>query len=58
MRWPSTILDFSTMEVVRIGTCCELVRVATTNQFGITLRVDPGHPARPSGYLREQSSAS
>lgn len=51
----STIIDFSTMEVVRIGVCYELISDIFANQFGITLPDDPGLEALPSGHLREQA---
>ncbi|MDH6522887.1 tRNA A37 threonylcarbamoyladenosine synthetase subunit TsaC/SUA5/YrdC [Streptomyces sp. SAI-135] len=54
-RRSSTIIDFSTMEVVRIGTCYELISDIMATQFGITLPADPGRDALPSGHLREQA---
>ncbi|SFP23515.1 MULTISPECIES: L-threonylcarbamoyladenylate synthase [Actinomadura] len=53
----STIIDFSTMEVVRVGTCYELISDIFERQFGITLPADPGRDVLPSGHLREQASA-
>jgi tRNA A37 threonylcarbamoyladenosine synthetase subunit TsaC/SUA5/YrdC len=50
----STMIDFSTMEVVRIGSCYDLISDIFANQFGITLPTDPGLDALPSGHLREQ----
>lgn len=57
-RRSSTIIDFSTMEVVRIGTCYELISDVVESQFGITLPADPGRDALPSGHLREKVAAS
>lgn len=54
-RRSSTLIDFSTMEVVRIGSCYELISDIFANQFGITLPTDPGREALPSGHLREQA---
>lgn len=51
----STLIDFSTMEVVRIGSCYELISDIFANQFGITLPADPGREALPSGHLRDQA---
>lgn len=53
-RRSSTLIDFSTMEVVRIGSCYELISDIFANQFDITLPADPGRDALPSGHLREQ----
>lgn len=57
-RRSSTIIDFSTMEVVRVGTCYELISDIFERQFGITLPVDPGRDLLPSGHLREQAATS
>lgn len=57
-RRSSTIIDFSTMEVVRIGTCYELISDIMVTQFGITLPADPGREVLPSGHLREQAAAT
>ena len=53
-RRSSTMIDFATMEVVRIGACYELIADIFANQFGIDLPADPGWDALPSGHLREQ----
>ncbi|KRE26874.1 hypothetical protein ASG82_10185 [Mycobacterium sp. Soil538] len=52
-RRSSTMIDFSTMEVVRIGACYELISDILANRFGIDLPVDPGWDALPSGHLRD-----
>jgi tRNA A37 threonylcarbamoyladenosine synthetase subunit TsaC/SUA5/YrdC len=57
-RRSSTIIDFTTMEVVRIGTCYELISDIMATQFGIRLPADPGRDVLPSGHLREQAAAS
>ncbi|MFE2336647.1 L-threonylcarbamoyladenylate synthase [Streptomyces sp. NPDC093065] len=57
-RRSSTIIDFTTMEVVRIGSCYELISDVMATQFGIRLPVDPGREALPSGHLREQALAT
>ncbi|MFF9490116.1 Sua5/YciO/YrdC/YwlC family protein [Streptomyces sp. NPDC014676] len=57
-RRSSTMIDFSTMEVVRIGTCYELISDIMATQFGIRLPDDPGRDVLPSGHLREQAAAS
>lgn len=53
----STIIDFTTMEVVRVGTCYELITDIFQRQFAITLPADPGRDVLPSGHLREQAAA-
>lgn len=55
-RRSSTLIDFSTLEVVRIGSCYELISDIFERQFGITLPTDPGREALPSGHLREQAA--
>lgn len=52
-RRSSTMIDFSTMEVVRMGACYELISDIFASQFGIDLPVDPGRDVLPSGHLRE-----
>jgi tRNA A37 threonylcarbamoyladenosine synthetase subunit TsaC/SUA5/YrdC len=52
-RRSSTMIDFSTMEVIRMGSCYELISDVFANQFGITLPADPGLAALPSGHLHE-----
>ena len=52
-RRSSTMIDFSTMEVVRMGACYELISDIFANRFGIDLPVDPGWDALPSGHLRD-----
>ncbi|MET0455783.1 MAG: Sua5/YciO/YrdC/YwlC family protein [Mycobacterium sp.] len=55
-RRSSTMIDFTTMEVVRIGSCYELISDIFSSQFGITLPADPGLKALPSGHLREPTA--
>ncbi|KAA0099662.1 hypothetical protein CIW49_08710 [Mycolicibacterium sp. P1-18] len=57
-RRSSTMIDFSTMEVVRIGSCYELIADVFASQFGITLPGDPGLDVLPSGHLREAQELS
>lgn len=49
----STMIDFSTMEVVRIGACYELIQDVLGRHFGVELPPDPGLEALPSGHVRE-----
>jgi tRNA A37 threonylcarbamoyladenosine synthetase subunit TsaC/SUA5/YrdC len=56
-RRSSTVIDFSTMEVVRIGSCYDLIADIMDSQFAIKLPIDPGRDVLPSGHLREQSAA-
>lgn len=53
-RRSSTMTDFTTMEVVRIGACSELIQdVLARRQFGVVLAEAPGLDALPSGHVRE-----
>ncbi|MFC5063338.1 Sua5/YciO/YrdC/YwlC family protein [Actinomycetospora atypica] len=57
-RRSSTVIDFRTMEVVRVGSCYDLISDLVDRQFGITLPADPGRDVLPSGHLREQAAAA
>jgi len=57
-RRSSTVIDFSTMEVVRIGSCYDLISDIMDRQFGIELPADPGRDALPSGHLREPAASA
>jgi tRNA A37 threonylcarbamoyladenosine synthetase subunit TsaC/SUA5/YrdC len=52
-RRSSTMIDFTTMEVVRIGACYELIGDVLGRHFGVELPPDPGLEALPSGHVRE-----
>jgi tRNA A37 threonylcarbamoyladenosine synthetase subunit TsaC/SUA5/YrdC len=52
-RRSSTMIDFRTMEVVRIGSCYEVIAEVLRRHFGVELPPDPGLEALPSGHLRE-----
>lgn len=52
-RRSSTMIDFRTMEVVRIGSCYEVIADVLQRHFGVQLPPDPGLEALPSGHLRE-----
>ncbi len=52
-RRSSTMIDFRTMEVVRIGSCYEVIADVLKRHFGVELPPDPGLEALPSGHLRE-----
>lgn len=52
-RRSSTMIDFRTMEVVRIGSCYEVIAEALQRHFGVELPPDPGLETLPSGHLRE-----
>jgi hypothetical protein len=56
-RRSSTMIDFRTMEVVRIGSCYEVIADVLARQFGVELPPDPGLEALPSGHLREAQRA-
>lgn len=57
-RRSSTVIDFTTMEVVRIGSCYDLISDIVDTQFGIKLPADPGRDVLPSGHLREQAASA
>jgi tRNA A37 threonylcarbamoyladenosine synthetase subunit TsaC/SUA5/YrdC len=48
-----TLINFSTMEVIRIGSCYELISDVLRRQFGVELPPDPGLEALPSGHIDE-----
>lgn len=52
-RRSSTMIDFRSMEVVRIGSCYEVIADVLSRHFGVELPPDPGLEALPSGHLRE-----
>ncbi len=56
-RRSSTMIDFRTMEVVRIGACYELIADVLSRHFGVELPPDPGLETLPSGHLREAQRA-
>lgn len=48
-----TIMRFPEVEVVRIGTCYELIVDAVRREYSIELPADPGRDVLPSGHLKE-----
>ncbi len=52
-RRSATLIDFVTMEVVRVGACYELIADVLRRHYGVELPADPGLEALPSGHLRE-----
>lgn len=56
-RRSSTMIDFRTMEVVRIGSCYEVIADVLKRHFDVDLPPDPGLDALPSGHLREAQRA-
>lgn len=56
-RRSSTLIDFTKMEVVRVGACYELISDIMLRYFDVRLPADPGLDALPSGHLREQTAA-
>jgi hypothetical protein len=47
----STMINFDTMEVVRIGIGYEVIRDAVARYFGVDLPPDPGVDVLPHGHL-------
>ncbi|MDO8776765.1 MAG: Sua5/YciO/YrdC/YwlC family protein [Burkholderiaceae bacterium] len=52
-RRAGTLINFDTMQVVRIGACYELISGVLQRWFGVELPTDPGFDALPSGHLNE-----
>ena len=52
-RRAGTLINFSTMEVIRIGACYELIAGVLKRWFDVDLPEDPGVDALPSGHLNE-----
>lgn len=55
-RRSSTMIDFTTMDVVRIGSCYELISDIFATRFGVSLPADPGWDVLPSGHLRDRTA--
>ena len=53
-RRSSTIIDFTTMQVVRIGALYDIITEVFATRFGIDLPEDPGFDTLPSGHLRKE----
>lgn len=49
----STILNFTDMSVVRMGSCYELISDVLWRHFGVELPADPGRDTNASGHLQE-----
>lgn len=49
----STIIDFENLEVLRMGSCYELISDVLKRHFDLDLPVDPGRNVNPSGHLHE-----
>lgn len=52
-RRAGTLINFSTLQVVRIGACYELIAGVLKRWFDLDLPADPGLDALPSGHLNE-----
>lgn len=57
-RRSATMIDFTTMEVVRIGVGYELISSIMQRYFGVELPIDPGRESNPSGHLREPAAVA
>ena len=49
----ATIINFATMEVVRMGACYEVIADILKRQFDVDIPADPGLKENPSGHLQE-----
>jgi len=52
-RRAGTLINFDTLQVVRIGACYELISGVLRRWFGLELPPDPGFEQLPSGHLNE-----
>lgn len=52
-RRAGTLINFDTLQVVRIGACYELISGVLKRWFNVDLPPDPGLEALPSGHLNE-----
>lgn len=52
-RRGGTLINFDTMQVVRMGACYELIAGVLKRWFNVDLPPDPGLEALPSGHLNE-----
>lgn len=52
-RRAGTLINFNTLQVVRIGACYELIAEVLARWFGVQLPPDPGMEMLPSGHLNE-----
>lgn len=52
-RRAGTLINFETMQVIRIGACYELIAGVLKRWFDVDLPADPGLDALPSGHLNE-----
>lgn len=53
-RRSSTMIDFSTMQVIRIGCGYDVISTVVRQRFDIDLPSDPGYESLPSGHLRPE----
>jgi tRNA A37 threonylcarbamoyladenosine synthetase subunit TsaC/SUA5/YrdC len=56
-RRSATLIDFSTLEVIRVGACYELISDIMRRHFKVELPADPGWDVLPSGHLRDFKAA-
>ena len=54
-RRSSTIINFTDMSVVRMGSCYDLISDVLKRHFGVALPADPGRDVNASGHLQEFS---
>ena len=57
-RRAGTLINFDSLQVVRIGACYELISGVLKRWFGVELPPDPGLDALPSGHLNEFALAN
>lgn len=54
-RRSSTIINFTDLSVVRMGSCYDLISDVLKRHFGVELPADPGREVNASGHLQEYS---
>ena len=54
LMWDDIVIDFSkpTPEIVRIGSCYDIIRDALWRRFQIEIPQDPGLEKNPFGHLK------
>lgn len=53
----ATLINFQTLEVVRVGACYELIADVMLRHFKVELPADPGLDVLPSGHLKDLVAA-
>jgi hypothetical protein len=57
-RVSSTMINFDSMQVIRIGCCYELISDILKRYFDFECPLDPGTAELPNGHLREPAASA